>query len=60
MNLPSIPNPFKKKKRKFIISLEFETEAKDVNEALKLAEKLRRAVVSVREKNNVKSAGPIA
>ena len=39
--------------KRFVITLEFETEAKTVDEALKLAERLRNAIVSVKEKNDV-------
>ena len=57
MNLPKFMK--RKKKKKFIISLEFETEAKTVDEVLKLAEKLRHAIVSVKEKKNERAGlGP--
>ena len=56
----NLPNFLKKKKKKFVVTMEFETEAKDVSEALNLAEKIRLMVVSVKEKNDVKGAGPIA
>jgi len=58
MNLPFMN--FKKKKRKFTVTMQFDIEAKNVSEALNLADKIKLMLVSVKEKNDVKGAGPIA
>jgi len=57
MNIPNFIKKRIKKRKRFVITMEFETEAKTVDEALKLAEKLRNAVVSVKEKNDVFISG---
>jgi len=45
-------NLLKRKNKKFIITIEFEVDAKNVTEALGVAQKLRDAVITVKEKNN--------
>ena len=57
MNLPNFLKKRVKKRKRFVVIMEFETEAKSVDEALKLAEKLKNLTVSVKEKNDVFISG---